>query len=384
MGLCCCKSKEMKAVRQQFKESICKIKSKKELKGIGFFVKTQFPQNFKEMNVLITSNKLINKNDLTNGNIIKLYLKNTDTTIKLYIDSKRKFYINDEYQTSIIELFENDGLKNVSFLNAWSFLTYQINTNFKSILLLCYNNDSKNSSKDQYITGNINNYLDINNIFTFNTDIKKNMSEAIGCPILLSSNNEVIGINITELEGKNKGILIYKSIENFYNKYYKIKVIFQDTNFNTEYYIEAYNYFMFGELITSFYSQTNINFDDKITFFFNNEEIPCYSAVFITFYNIVDGSRIIIQRKLYLNNLKGQVTNILFHFSNGYKRVMQTYGNMTKQEFILKFCIINKRLYHEVIRKFRFLDEGIQIAPNTEAMPKLSKSHTFVIEVFEI
>ena len=70
MGLCCPESEEKKAVSQQFKESRCKIKSIKGLKGIGFFVKTQLPGNSNSMNLLITSNKLINEDDLTNGNNI--------------------------------------------------------------------------------------------------------------------------------------------------------------------------------------------------------------------------------------------------------------------------------------------------------------------------
>ena len=366
MGLCCPESEEKKAVSQQFKQSICKIKSRKGLKGIGFFVKTQLPGNSNTMNLLITSNKLINEDDLTNGNNIQLYLKNSNTKIKLHIDNKRKFYIDDQYQISIIELFENDELKNISFLNAGFFLSHQFFNIFDKIFFLCFNNDSNNTIIDQYIAGNINNYIDINNIFSFSTDINKNMSEAIGCPILLSSNNEVIGINITEQDGNNKGILIYNSIDNFYKKYYIIKVIFQDTDFN---------------IISSFYSQTNIIFDDRITFFFNNDEIPCYSTELLSFYNIEDGSKIFFQRKQYL---KGHIANILFNFSNGYKRVMQTYGNMTKKELILKFCIINRKLYGEVNRNYKFFDEGVQIIPNTEIMEKLSKRDNIHIEVFEM
>ena len=78
MGLCCCKSKEMKAVRQQFKESICRIKSRNGLKGIGFFSTISFPKNGNKINVLITSSKLISEYDLTNENIIELHLKNSE------------------------------------------------------------------------------------------------------------------------------------------------------------------------------------------------------------------------------------------------------------------------------------------------------------------
>ena len=145
------------------------------------------------------------------------------------------------------------------------------------------------------------------------------MSEAIGCLILLSENNEVIGINLNEKEGNNRGVLINKSIENFYNKYFKIKIIFQDIDFNKKYSIEAFDYFIFVELISSFYCQSNLKFDGRITFFFNNEEISYYSTELLNFYNIVDGSRIFFQRKLYL---KGKASNIIFCFNNGYKRVM--------------------------------------------------------------
>ena len=379
MGLCCPDSKTKKELKSQFKESICRIKSRNGLKGIGFFSTISFPKNGNKINVLITSSKLISEYDLTNENIIELHLKNSNKTIKMNIDNNRKFYSDYKNQISIIELLENDQLKNIEFLNLVSLTPYNLYKN-EPIFLLCFNNDPKNSLEDQYITGNINkfSYENDNNIFTFNTALNINMTEEIGSPILSSDYNGVIGVNITEQEGYNKGILIKKSIEKFFNKDSIIKVIFQDLDFNKEYSIEVLDFFMFGELITSFYIQSNVVFDSRITFFFNNEEIPCYSTELLNFYNIVNGSRIFFQRKLYFT---GKVSNIIFILMSGLKKTMIAFGNMTKKELISKFCLINKLLYREAIGKFRFFHDVVQIIPNDEIFPL---KNGMTIEVLDI
>ena len=403
MGLCCCTKPngELKqkgnneqgniiSITANVDESICEIKSRSGLKGIGFFVKIPFPKNNKTINVLITSNKLINEYDLTDANNIKLYLKNNinNITIDSNIDNNRKFYTNNEYRITIIEILEKDELENIPFLTAVSNLDNQQMTPntinyFESIFLLCYNANYDNSRKDQYITGNIVNspYENDNRIFAFYTAINNNMAEAIGCPILLINEHKVIGINITEQIGSNNGILIDKPILDFYFKYStKIKVIFQDIDLNKYYFIEAFDSFMFGELISSFYSQTNIPFDDKITFFFNNEEIPCYSTEILLFLNIENGSRIFLQRKLYL---KGNRINVIFCFPNGNKRVVQALENNTTKELILKFFLSINQLYREAINKYGFHFNNREIIPGDQTLRNLTTYFNFSIIVIE-
>lgn len=403
MGLCCCTKPngELKQkgnneqgniilITANVDESICEIKSRSGLKGIGFFVKIPFPKNNKTINVLITSNKLINEYDLTDANNIKLYIKNNNnnTTIDSNIDNNRKFYTNNEYRITIIEILEKDELENIPFLTAVSNLDNQQMTPntinyFESIFLLCYNANYDNSRKDQYITGNIVNspYENNNRIFTFYTAINNNMAEAIGCPILLINEHKVIGINITEQIGVNNGILIDKPILDFYFKYStKIKVIFQDIDLNKYYFIEAFDSFMFGELISSFYSQTNIDFDDKITFFFNNEEIPCYSTEILLFLNIENGSRIFLQRKLYL---KGNRINVIFCLPNGNRRVIQALENNTTKELILKFFLSINQLYREAINKYGFYFNNSEIIPGDQTLRNLTTLFNFSITVIE-
>ena len=403
MGLCCCTKPngELKQkgnneqgniilITANVDESICEIKSRSGLKGIGFFVKIPFPKNNKTINVLITSNKLINEYDLTDANNIKLYIKNNNnnTTIDSNIDNNRKFYTNNEYRITIIEILEKDELENIPFLTAVSNLDNQQMTPntinyFESIFLLCYNANYDNSRKDQYITGNIVNspYENNNRIFTFYTAINNNMAEAIGCPILLINEHKVIGINITEQIGVNNGILIDKPILDFYFKYStKIKVIFQDIDLNKYYFIEAFDSFMFGELISSFYSQTNIDFDDKITFFFNNEEIPCYSTEILLFLNIENGSRIFLQRKLYL---KGNRINVIFCLPNGNRRVIQALENNTTKELILKFFLSINQLYREAINKYGFYFNNSEIIPGDQTLRNLTTFFNFSITVIE-
>ena len=56
---------------------------------------------------------------------------------------------------------------------------------------------------------------------------------------------------------------------------------------------------------------------------------------------------------------------------------------MTPKELISKFCLINNLLYREVIRKFKFFDNCIQIINNRETIKKLSMDKDIRIEVVE-
>ena len=393
MGFCCCCAKPNplggSPINDSHYDSICEIKSKNGLNGIGFFCKIPFPKNDNKINVLITSNKLVDEFDLSQGGIIKFDLKNSNKTIFLKYDKDRRFYTKDKYQISIIEILERDELRNITYLNADydPFLQQQelINTtNFlRQISLLHFNDNPYNLSKDQYYAAKINSFEDNSYIFTFtNSIVKKINTNVLGCPIFFSGKlDKVIGINITENNGNNHGILINKPIENFYIKYsQKITIIFHDLDDNNNYTIEAFDFFMFGELICYFYIQTNMLYDESITFIYNNNEIPCYSTKSLIYFNFVNNNKIFFQRKSFSMI---PIINLVFCSLNGNIFSIQALGNMTTKELILKYFIINKKLYRESVKSCKFLFNGQQIIPNQQQIQNLSIVNGSRIQVID-
>ena len=393
MGSCCCCRRSNPLGRNtnndSHSDSICEINSKNGLSGIGFFCKIPFPKNDNKINVLITSNKLVNEFDLSQGGIIKFDLKNSNKTVFLKYDKDRRFYTKDKYQISIIEILERDKLRNIKYLNVDydQFLQQQdlINTTnfYRQISLLHFNDNSFNLSKDQYYPAKINNFADNSYIFTFtNSVVKKMYTNILGCPIFFSGKlDKVIGINITENNGNNHGILINKPIENFYIKYSpKITIIFQDMDFNHDDNIEAFDFFMFGELICYFYIQTKMLYDESITFIYNNNEIPCYSTKSLIYFNIGNNSKIFLQRKSFSIVQK---INLIFCSLNGNINSIPALANMTTKELILKYFIINRKHYRESVKIYKFLYNGQQIIPNQQQIQNLSIMNGSRIQVID-
>ena len=90
--------KQTEKILDQMKNSICRINNK----GNGFFVK--IPYKFKLLPVLITSNKVINTDDIQNKTNISLYINN-DKKIKLIkLDNNRLIYTNEKLDITIIEI----------------------------------------------------------------------------------------------------------------------------------------------------------------------------------------------------------------------------------------------------------------------------------------
>ena len=115
-----------KIINSQLERSICKIYINENELGSGFLCKIPFPNEFNLLPALITNNHVINKEFFLKNKKIKISF-NDDESIKfLKILSERKFYSNETYDISIIEVFpEKDKLNN--FLE----LDYNYNKNGK-------------------------------------------------------------------------------------------------------------------------------------------------------------------------------------------------------------------------------------------------------------
>ena len=97
----------------QMNNGICRLFNKKR-KGTGFFVK--IPYKTQLLPVLITNNYVINKDDILNNKIISIYLNNDKILKEIKLDNKRKIYINEKYDITIIEIKENEDKLNNKYL----------------------------------------------------------------------------------------------------------------------------------------------------------------------------------------------------------------------------------------------------------------------------
>ena len=96
-------------ILEQMNNSVCRIYNNGN--GTGFF--TKIPYKSKLLPVLITSNQVINTDDIQNKTNVSLYINN-DKKIKLIkLDNNRLIYSNEKLDVTIIEIKEgNDNLNN--------------------------------------------------------------------------------------------------------------------------------------------------------------------------------------------------------------------------------------------------------------------------------
>ena len=136
--------KSMKLFSHQMEKSICKITKSKTLKGTGFICK--ITKESKTYQVLITSNHILDINDIKAGKIIDISF-NENGKLKnkiLKINKLRKVYTNKNYDVTIIEIKKNDNFNENDMLtideNIYSnnFNSYYLN---KNIYIIHYPKD---------------------------------------------------------------------------------------------------------------------------------------------------------------------------------------------------------------------------------------------------
>ena len=137
-------SEVMEIILKQIKsKSICKIKKDNGSFGTGYFAKIPFPDSLTYLRVLMTNNHIIEDNM---NNKYEIFFPKTKyyefKTLKLFFDDSRRFYTNKKYDTTIIEIKDDDGIDLESFLE----IDYENNNQIKdykqeSIYVLQYPND---------------------------------------------------------------------------------------------------------------------------------------------------------------------------------------------------------------------------------------------------
>jgi hypothetical protein len=209
---------ETENILAQMKNYICKIHKNNGEKGTGFLCNIPYPNQSKLLPVLITSNHVLNENDLENDNIIQYTLKDDDQIREIIIDNnRRKIYTSEELDVTFIEIKQNeDNINNFleideKFINKKKKYIETTNSN-KSIYILHYPLEGDISVSygiiDKIKNEQINHFLDTSN-------------GSSGSPIISLDTFKVIGIhcgsNKDENENCNKGIFIKYPI-NLFNK----------------------------------------------------------------------------------------------------------------------------------------------------------------------
>ena len=132
----------------QMNSSVCLIYNEKR-KGTGFFVKIPCESNL--LPVLLTSNQLINKDDILNVKTISIYINNDKKIKTLKLDRNRIIYTNEKFDITIIEIKENEDNLNNKFLELDDELINYLKLNRKERL---------------YYLNRSNNLKNLNNIYS--------------------------------------------------------------------------------------------------------------------------------------------------------------------------------------------------------------------------
>ena len=211
--------KQTNIILNQMQTCVCKIHNGQK-KGTGFFLKIPYQKN--DLPVLITNNHVLGEEKIAEGQLITLSLQslnNEETTINIEIDNGRKRYTNEILDVTIIELNDNDKIKN--------FLTLD-----KKVINII---SSENKDRTEYfnniyksISLYILKYVENNILASFGLlqQISQNsiyhkcstVYGSSGSPIILLETNEVIGVHFGPAKhtpNTNEGTFLVEPIRQF-------------------------------------------------------------------------------------------------------------------------------------------------------------------------
>ena len=97
-----------KKILNQLMNCICKIKIK-GIFGTGFFCKIPFKNE--TIKVFMTNYHVLNENDLKENKKLNLLLNDEKEYIIIDLEIERKIYFNKDYDITIIELKDEDKIK---------------------------------------------------------------------------------------------------------------------------------------------------------------------------------------------------------------------------------------------------------------------------------
>ena len=253
---------QMDIIKEKMEKSICKIKCPKGGFGTGFFCKILFPNEFNLFPVLITNYHVLDEADIKIGNNFIFSLKNDQITFQIFFDNKRRTYTNKEYDITIVELKQKDGL--------YGYLLLDIDENvFKDNPQNYYPNKDfyiihyPHGQKVGFSSGIIKNIYEDNYTISHLCVTKDGSS---GGPIINILNHKVIGLHKGNKKGKNfnLGTLLKIPIQEFNQKYNTNKM-------NNKYLMNNNNFIKNSNNQNINNSNKNMNFNSfGANIYFNN------------------------------------------------------------------------------------------------------------------
>ena len=203
------KMEQLSKITDQMK-SICQIELEGK-KGTGFFCNFSVPNKHAYVHALITNNHLINENTLQKGIPINIGINNNSENRTINIKNDRKVYASREYDITIIEITEKDGINNFLELDENIYNSHLLEKSNIYFLYYLGDNNTSNFSSGMIkrIEGN---------------RILHDCSSGIGSsggPLLSLNTNKVIGIHIGSMKHKNLnfGNLLNQAVSEFLNNY---------------------------------------------------------------------------------------------------------------------------------------------------------------------
>ena len=214
-----------KKIMEQMTKNICKIKIGQN-QGTGFFCKIPFPDINNMLTVFITNNHVIDEYYLMKKDAkIQLDIKEETDKIEMNLNNRLK-YTNEEYDITIIEIKEEDNIKNYLELD---------NIIINDIL----NNKNQNKEYEdktiyiiQYPKGELSvsygilSKITLDKSYNFNHKCGTEKGSS-GSPIL-TLNNKIIGIHKKSSNNCNKGTFLNFPLKEFIKLNYKKKNKFDD------------------------------------------------------------------------------------------------------------------------------------------------------------
>ena len=210
-----------KRILNQMMNCVCKIKIKcnnqeriiaKDAYGTGFFCKVPLNEN-KNVTCLMTNYHILNEKYFEGKKEINLLLNDDSEAKVIDLNIKRIIYYNKEFDTTIIELKDEDNVKEYLELDDNIFKDNEkVFYEGESIYIIQYPN-GKEACVSYGILNGIHNY---NIIHICSTD-----NGSSGSPILNLKNNKVIGIHKGSpdyTKNYNHGTLLSYPLNDFINK----------------------------------------------------------------------------------------------------------------------------------------------------------------------
>ena len=340
-----------KAILEQMMNYICKIKIKGAT-GTGFFCKIPLGVN-ETLNVLMTNYHVLDEKYYKDNKEINLLVNDEDKAYEINLLIKRKTYFNKDYDIAIIELKEEDGIKNFLELDENLFKDKEnIFYEDKSLYVLQYPN-GKNACVSYGLLINIE-----------KNDIKHTCSTekgSSGSPILNLENNKVIGIHKEaglSTFNFNKGTLLKFPLNDFekkennlstklskeiYQKYNKgFNLIWIDRNIhnnqNTQYIKEICSNFKFCKIKEFSDVNNSINYIKQIKF--ESTKIIISGELYSEFVNMLKEiiTDIYVAPKIIVFTSNKEQFYILNKDYNNKENVFYNYGGVvTTFQEIIKF-----------------------------------------------